>query len=139
MWVEMSAAEAAAQGMAEGDMVEVATRRGAVRGSLRVSAMRDGVVFLSFHYGYWDTQTGAARAPGQAGRAANKATLTAWDPVSKQPLFKTAACRARRVAPGGGRHAPAPTTGASAPVDLVGAAATAGGSDAPAAQRLPDA
>jgi hypothetical protein len=35
--------------------------------------------------------------PDGAGRAANELTITAWDPVSKQPLFKTAACRVSRA------------------------------------------
>jgi hypothetical protein len=52
-------------------------------------------VFVPFHYGYWDQGDGAGPADG--GRAANELTITAWDPVSKQPLFKTAACRVGRV------------------------------------------
>ena len=41
-----------------------------------------------FHYGYWDAPDGAEeRHP----TAANELTITEWDPVSKQPLFKTAA------------------------------------------------
>ena len=31
--------------------------------------------------------------------------MTVWDPVSKQPYFKTAACRIRRVGSGGGAGA----------------------------------
>jgi hypothetical protein len=31
-------------------------------------------------------------------RAANELTMTVWDPVSKQPVFKTAACRVTKVA-----------------------------------------
>ncbi len=34
----------------------------------------------------------------RAGRAANELTITDWDPVSKQPLFKTSACRDRASA-----------------------------------------
>jgi hypothetical protein len=45
------------------------------------------VVFAPFHYGYWDT------SDGEHLRAANELTITAWDPVSKQPLFKVAAVR----------------------------------------------
>jgi hypothetical protein len=52
-------------------------------------------VFVPFHYGYWDTADGVGPGDGP-GRAANELTLTAWDPVSKQPLFKVAAVRVRR-------------------------------------------
>jgi hypothetical protein len=48
-------------------------------------------------------------------RAANELTLTAWDPVSKQPAFKSGAVRVTRIAPSGGLAAPAPTTTASVP------------------------
>ena len=48
-------------------------------------------------------------------RAANELTLTAWDPVSKQPVFKSGAVRVTRVAPSDGIAAPAPTTTASEP------------------------
>jgi ferredoxin-nitrate reductase len=46
-------------------------------------------VFVPFHYGYWDD-------PARA-RAANELTITSWDPVSKQPYFKFAAVRIRKV------------------------------------------
>jgi hypothetical protein len=51
--------------------------------------------FIPFHYGYWDL---GAAGPQRAGRAANELTFTAWDPVSKQPLFKSGAVRAEKVA-----------------------------------------
>ena len=42
---------------------------------------------MPFHYGYWDDpQSGHTRA-------ANELTVTGWDPVSKQPMFKLAAVR----------------------------------------------
>ena len=41
-----------------------------------------GTVFVPFHY---------------AKQAANELTITAWDPVSKQPMFKLAAVRATRI------------------------------------------
>jgi hypothetical protein len=48
------------------------------------------------------------------------------DPVSKQPVFKLAAVRVRRLAGGDGTPAPAPTTTASAPV-AADVPATTGG------------
>ena len=47
--------------------------------------------------------------------------MTVWDPVSKQPYFKTAACRVTKVRDGDG-PAPAPTTAASAPATASTAA-----------------
>jgi hypothetical protein len=44
------------------------------------------VVFVPFHYGYWDHGTDEPTA-------ANEFTLTEWDPVSKQPAFKVSAVR----------------------------------------------
>src|SRR3954471_590743 len=110
VWAELSAGDADRLGLAEGDLREGAAPGGAVRARLRVSGIRDGVVFLPFHYGYWDDDGGDHE------RAANELTLTDWDPVSKQPLFKTAAAAVRRVEKGTGTPAPAPTTTGSAPV-----------------------
>ncbi|MEU5216852.1 nitrate reductase [Streptomyces sp. NPDC020807] len=91
VWVEIAEADAARLGFAEGDLVEVATRTGALRGRLRVGTVRPGVLFVPFHYGYWDTPEGDAPAPGAPGGAANEVVPSVWDPVSMQPQFKTAA------------------------------------------------
>lgn len=114
VWVEASAGDAARHGWSEGDLLRITTPRGEVRARLRVAGIRDGVLFLPFHYGYWDTPGGDE--PAEHGRAANELTLTDWDPVSKQPIFKTAAAAATRVASSQGQAAPAPTTTASRPV-----------------------
>jgi hypothetical protein len=49
------------------------------------------------------------------GRAANELTMTIWDPVSKQPVFKSGAVRLVKVADGSA-PAPAPAVAASEPV-----------------------
>ncbi|NUP51087.1 MAG: nitrate reductase, partial [Catenulispora sp.] len=119
VWVEMSAGEAARRGLAEGALAEITNARGALRARVRVAKVRDGVLFVPFHYGYFDARNGPPSERGQAGRAANEATLTAWDPASKQPLFKNCAARidlVERAAGDPGAAAPAPTTTASAPV-----------------------
>ncbi|MFF8772094.1 molybdopterin oxidoreductase family protein [Kitasatospora sp. NPDC015120] len=134
VWAEMSAAEATARGLHEGDLVEVTTARGAVSARLRITAIRDGMVFLPFHYGYWDTAEGHLPPPGGAGRAANETTITDWDPASKQPLYKTAAARVTLLERTDGTPGPAPTTTASAPVDPDSAPATTGGPAAHATQ-----
>ena len=107
MWVEMSAEDADRMDLNEGDLVEVASRRGSIRAPLRVSGVRRGVVFAPFHYGGWDQPQGADPT------AANELTITEWDPVSKQPLFKVAAVRVSKVADGDA-PAPAPDIAASA-------------------------
>ncbi|MFP5253785.1 MAG: molybdopterin dinucleotide binding domain-containing protein, partial [Actinomycetes bacterium] len=99
----------------EGDLADVESPRGAVRARVRVTDLRPGVVFLPFHYGYWDTPGGHG-PDGEDGRAANELTLTDWDPASKQPLFKSAAAAVERLATGDGTPSAAPTTTGSAPV-----------------------
>ena len=100
--------------MAEGDLVEVASARGAIEAPARISGIREGIVFVPFHYGYWDTGRDG-RGPNGTARAANELTITDWDPASKQPLYKVGAVSVRRVAQDTGPY-PAPTTTASAPV-----------------------
>ncbi|MFD5769062.1 molybdopterin oxidoreductase family protein [Streptomyces sp. NPDC127049] len=101
VWVEIAAADAARLGVTEGDLVEVITRCGSLRGRLRIGGGRTGVLFVPFHYGYWDTPGANAPAPGTPGRAANELIATLWDPVSKQPQFKTAAAALTLVEPVG--------------------------------------
>ncbi|WP_431245990.1 molybdopterin dinucleotide binding domain-containing protein [Leifsonia xyli] len=97
VWVELAAEDAAERGIEEGALVEVVSRRGRLVAPVRVSAIRPGTVFAPFHYGYWDAPPGAAeRRP----TAANELTITEWDPVSKQPVFKSAAVKVSPL-PGG--------------------------------------
>ncbi len=110
VWVEMSAADAQSESFGEGDLLEISSPRSAIQATLRISGIRAGVIFVPFHYGYWDD-------PGGPPRAANELTITAWDPLSKQPIFKTAAAAVRRLQRAAG-PSPAPTTTASAPADV---------------------
>jgi anaerobic selenocysteine-containing dehydrogenase len=91
VWIELSGADAEAIGVADGDVVRVRSPRGTIEGPARLGAIRPGLVFVPFHYGYWDGDDGTTR------RAANELTITAWDPVSKQPLFKVAAVAVERA------------------------------------------
>jgi anaerobic selenocysteine-containing dehydrogenase len=100
VWVELSEEDAERLGVAEGERVRVESPRGALEGPVRRSGIRPGVVFVPFHYGYWDE--GRAGPDGAPASAANELTATSWDPVSKQPLFKVAAVRVRALAGGGG-------------------------------------
>ncbi len=95
VWAEIPVQDAARLELTESERVRIETPRGHIIAQARIVAGREGVVFVPFHYGYWDTQDGAA--PDGTPTAANELTLTAWDPVSKQPLFKTAACRVSRA------------------------------------------
>ena len=88
-WVEMAAEDAEARGIHDGDWVDVRSPRGAIRVRARIGPVMAGAVFAPFHYGRWDP-TGLA--PDAEHRQANELTMTVWDPVSKQPTFKTAAC-----------------------------------------------
>jgi anaerobic selenocysteine-containing dehydrogenase len=92
VWVEVSERDATRLGVSEGDLVRVESPRGRVEAPARVTGIKEGVVFVPFHYGYWDRE-------GRNGhdRAANELTITLWDPVSKQPIFKTAAVRVEPV------------------------------------------
>ena len=65
-WVEVSPADAKELGIVEGDLLRVESVRGAVEVPARVSDIREGTVFVPFHYGDSD----AARADGRS-RAAN--------------------------------------------------------------------
>jgi anaerobic selenocysteine-containing dehydrogenase len=116
-WLEIAPADAERLGIAEGDLVRVESRRGALQLRARVSGIRDGVVFAPFHYGYWDARHDGAPDRGLT-RAANELTVTEWDPVSKQPIFKVAAVRVSRISAGHGPST-APTETASAPVGEV--------------------
>ena len=82
-WVELALSDAADLDLSDGDPVRVESRRGAVEVAVRCTGNRPGTLFLPFHYGDPDT-------------AANDLTPTSWDPVSKQPHFKSGAGRVVR-------------------------------------------
>ncbi|MFI0349399.1 molybdopterin oxidoreductase family protein [Actinomadura sp. 9N407] len=126
VWVEISEGDARRLRIAEGDPVRVESPRGRLEARARVSGIRDGVVFVPFHYGRWGGENGSGGQNGSAPRAANELTITDWDPVSKQPVFKTAAVRVEKLGDGDGTPSPAPTTTASQPVGEAAAANGAG-------------
>jgi anaerobic selenocysteine-containing dehydrogenase len=88
-WVELHPDDAAERGLADGDTVRVESATGAVEVPLRITGIRPGVVFLPFHYGWWD-DAGHDPAGGRV-TAANALVAVRWDPVSKQPAFKVGA------------------------------------------------
>jgi ferredoxin-nitrate reductase len=116
-FVELSDADAAALGVQDGDLVEVRSRRGHVIVPARLGGVEPGCVFIPFHYG----DDGSDEAP----TAANRLTLTGWDPVSKQPHFKYAAVSVSRVRSSEDRETP--------PARLAGRRARPAGTNEPAA------
>jgi ferredoxin-nitrate reductase len=89
-FVELAEVDALRLGVEDGDEVEIRSRRGRVVVPARLGGVEPGVVFVPFHYGDDGGEEPAT--------AANRLTLTGWDPVSKQPHFKYAAVRLTRVA-----------------------------------------
>jgi anaerobic selenocysteine-containing dehydrogenase len=96
VWAELSASDAQALGADAGDLVDITSPRGTIRAAVRIADLRPGTVFVPFHYGYWDS-TGSGPTGDGTGTAANELTITDWDPVSKQPLFKVSAVRLSRA------------------------------------------
>ncbi|WP_203138023.1 molybdopterin oxidoreductase family protein [Microbacterium sp. JZ31] len=131
-WAELSRADAERLGVREGDIVRVRSPRGEIVVPARVGDVREGCVFAPFHYGYWED---GRSGPDDRPTAANELTMTEWDPVSKQPIFKVAAVRVEKVADGAA-PAPAPTTSASRPADPASVPATVGGADARAEESV---
>jgi ferredoxin-nitrate reductase len=86
--VEVNVADAQRAGIQDGDFVEIASRRGKLIAQCRVtSAIREGVCFAPFH---WGRRLGFYKS-------ANNLTLSARDPLSRQPELKACAVRLRRV------------------------------------------
>ena len=107
----MAASDAADRGLGEGDLLEISTPARPGRGAA-AGQRHPARAWCSCRS---TTATGTRRRITATGRAANELTVTDWDPVSKQPLFKTAAAAVRRLAEAAGTPSPAPTTTASAP------------------------
>jgi ferredoxin-nitrate reductase len=87
-FVEVNTADAAALELAEGDLVQISSRRGTVRlpARLRDSVSR-GMVFVPFHWG-------DLFGPGNA---ANYLTISAFGRVAKQPELKFCAVNLEKV------------------------------------------
>ncbi|KAJ5982023.1 hypothetical protein N7451_012123 [Penicillium sp. IBT 35674x] len=84
--VVVSRTDADEIGVSSGEMVIVQSRRGQVEMPVKIEGINQGHVFIPFHFGYFDSKDKRARA-------ANELTIEQWDPVSKQPMFKSGAVR----------------------------------------------
>ena len=87
-YLEVNAHDARQAGLMDGDFVEITSRRGKAVAQCRVTeTIRVGTCFLPFH---WGRRFGFYKS-------ANNLTLSARDPLSRQPELKAAAVRVRRV------------------------------------------
>jgi anaerobic selenocysteine-containing dehydrogenase len=100
VWVEIHPNDATAAGIAEGDEVRIENQRGYLEAKARLGAGRPGEIFVPFHYG--SVHYGPCEDRTDAPTAANELTLSFWDPVSRQPMFKIAAVHIRRLEGSGG-------------------------------------
>jgi formate dehydrogenase alpha subunit len=83
-FVEISPQDARQYEVADGDVVEIASRRGSIRAVIKVSKMAvSGTVFIPFHY---------------AAAAANRLTNAALDPISGIPEYKVCAVKLSKAA-----------------------------------------
>jgi ferredoxin-nitrate reductase len=87
VFVQIAKEDAEKYEISEGDLIEIKSRRGKVEAKARLGDILPGLIFIPFHYGYFDDDKKNYH------RAANELTLTSWDPVSKQPHFKYAAVK----------------------------------------------
>ncbi|GKV68584.1 nitrate reductase catalytic subunit [Sporosarcina sp. NCCP-2716] len=86
-YVEINEQDAEEMGIVEGEVVRITSPRGEIEVPARVgTAVQPGLVFVPFHFGNWDKK-----------EAANELTVDHVDPLSKQPLFKQAACRVEKI------------------------------------------
>jgi formate dehydrogenase major subunit/formate dehydrogenase alpha subunit len=82
--VEISKKDAQRFGIADGDMANIASRRGSIAVRVKIlSKAVDGTVFIPFHF---------------AKGAANQLTNAALDPVSGIPEFKVCAVKIDKAA-----------------------------------------
>ena len=86
--LEINRADARRYGIQDADFVEILSRRGKVMAQCRVTEeIVQGTCFLPFH---WSREQGFFKA-------ANNLTISARDPVSRQPELKACAVRVRKV------------------------------------------
>ena len=95
VWVEIHEEDASSRGISEGDRVRIENARGYIEAKARLTVGRRGEIFVPFHYG--SANYGPPEEERNQPTASNELTLTAWDPVSRQPTFKIAAVHIRRL------------------------------------------
>ncbi|KAF2856852.1 nitrate reductase [Plenodomus tracheiphilus IPT5] len=88
--IEISTEDARTFGVEDGEEVLVESVRGKVQLPVRVGGIEPCQTFIPFHFGYFDSTDGKARA-------ANELTTAKWDPISKQPMFKGGAIKITKL------------------------------------------
>jgi predicted molibdopterin-dependent oxidoreductase YjgC len=82
-YVNLNPLDAAGQGLEEGDLVKITSRRGIIQAPVRLShEVKPGLLFLPIHYG---------ETP------ANMLTTSEHDPIAKIPEFKVSAVSIEKV------------------------------------------
>jgi ferredoxin-nitrate reductase len=89
VYIQISEQDAEEQNIHDGDMIKLESKHGSVEGPAKIGGIAPGLVFMPFHYGYWDDD--------EKKTAANEVTKSSWDPVSKQPHFKYNAVRVLKL------------------------------------------
>ena len=79
--VEISSKDAKSLGIKDGQKIKVTSRRGSIEPIVKIASIREGTVFIPFHY---------------AEAAANRLTNNAIDPVAKIPEFKVCAVKVEK-------------------------------------------
>jgi ferredoxin-nitrate reductase len=85
VFIQLSEQDAIENEITDGDIIKIESKQGRVEGPARIGGIAPGLVFIPFHYGYWDGDKNFT--------AANEVVKTSWDAVSKQPHFKYTAVR----------------------------------------------
>lgn len=89
---ELHPEDAQRMGIQDGERVRLTSRRGWIIVTAHLKrSVSPGQIFVPFHFGDLD--------PGEdhLKQAANHLTLNWVDPISKQPIFKVAACRVEKI------------------------------------------
>ncbi|KAH8819369.1 putative periplasmic nitrate reductase [Xylogone sp. PMI_703] len=89
-FIQISERDAEELDIKDGEEVAISSRRGQIQLPVKVGQIAKGQVFIPFHFGYWDSEDERARA-------ANKLTQEQWDPISKQPMFKSGAVKIEKL------------------------------------------
>ena len=80
-------------GIKTGDMVDVKSARGEIQIRASIEDIEPGCVFIPFHFGSFDQK-------GGRNQVVNDLTISGWDPISKQPFFKSGAVSLRKSSEG---------------------------------------
>ncbi|AFL99364.1 putative anaerobic dehydrogenase [Desulfitobacterium dehalogenans ATCC 51507] len=91
-FVELHPLDAERLDIREGERIRVVSRRGWIQVPAHISTtLSPGQVFVPYHFGDLDPSEAHLK------QAANHLTLNWKDPFSKQPMYKTSACRIEKV------------------------------------------